>query len=122
MRKIKKNLHLRRRIDGENTAHFFEKLKKNFAKNNSHLRRRSDGAMRIFRNCDQNAPILRKKFAMRRIFAGESPAQIAVFSKNISHFRRRSDVENTAHFRKIQLLFIYLKFPTTRVSWDGRVV
>ena len=63
-----------------------------------------------------------KKFAMRRIFAGESPAQIGVFSKNISHLRRRFAGENPSHFRKIQLLFIYLKFPTTRVSWDGRVV
>ena len=41
-------------------------------------------------------------FAMRRIFAGESPAQISVFSKNISHLRRRSDVENAAHLRKIR--------------------
>ena len=53
-----------------------------------------------------------KKISQCAVF---SPAQIAVFSKNISHLRRRSDGENTAHFRKTQLLFIYLKFQTIRV-------
>ena len=50
-----------------------------------------------------------KKFAMRRIFAGESPAQIGVFSKNISHLRRRFAGENPSHFRKIQCTIYIFK-------------
>ena len=84
----------RQRSDVENAAH----LRKIRGAKSSHMRLKCAKFRLKIRICDAFSPYLRRVFACD----GVTPSHLRIFPNFPAHLRRRSDVENAAHLRKIR--------------------